>query len=335
MLLTGFVMLIFFTKLGLMEFQVRYLALFLLFSVIGSCEWLWMGSIHKNIELITVLMMLSLILLSMVMILLSFLSVIRHLICGNNLNWLLNLNLIYETMWFINLNAGRTQLVSFEESNNTGPIDVKMSGSVLEEKSSFKMLGLTFSPKSDWGSDIISIAKTVSKKLGALIFSMMFLSTEVALYIYKSTICPCMKYCCHVWVNDPSCYLELSDKLQNRICRTVGPSLAATLEPLPHRRNVTSLSLFYTYQFGRSSSELAQLVPLPYFRGRSTRYSDRFHDFSVIIPRSYKDPYDKSLFACTARLRNSLLIECFHLAYNLNSFKSRITYIYTYIYIYI
>ena len=26
-------------------------------------------------------------------------SVIRHLICGNNLNWLLNLNLIYETLW--------------------------------------------------------------------------------------------------------------------------------------------------------------------------------------------------------------------------------------------
>ena len=29
--------------------------------------------------------------------------------------------------------------------NNTGGIDAKMDGSVLEEKSSFKMLGLTFS----------------------------------------------------------------------------------------------------------------------------------------------------------------------------------------------
>ena len=56
---------------------------------------------------------------------------------------------------------------------------------------------------------------------------------------------------------------------------TVGPSLAASLEPLAHRRNVASLSLFYRYYFGRCSSELAQLVPLPYSRGRSTRYSDR------------------------------------------------------------
>ena len=56
-----------------------------------------------------------------------------------------------------------------------------MDRSVLEEKSSFKMLGLTFSCKSDWGSYIVSIAKTASKKIGALILSMKVLSPEVAL----------------------------------------------------------------------------------------------------------------------------------------------------------
>ena len=76
---------------------------------------------------------------------------------------------------------------------------MKMDGSVLEEKSSFKMLGLTFSSELDWGFYIISIAKTASKKIGALIRSMMFLSPEVVLYLYKFTICPCMEYCCHVW----------------------------------------------------------------------------------------------------------------------------------------
>ena len=85
-------------------------------------------------------------------------------------------------------NAGKTQLVLFDQSNNTGSIDVKMDGSVLEENSSFKILGLTFSSKLDWGSYIISITKTVSKKIGAFIGSMKFLSLEVALYLYKSTI---------------------------------------------------------------------------------------------------------------------------------------------------
>ena len=46
-----------------------------------------------------------------------------------------------------------------------------------------------------------------------------------------------MEYCCHVWAGAPSCYLELLDKLQKRICRTVGPSLAASLKPLAHRQD--------------------------------------------------------------------------------------------------
>ena len=114
---------------------------------------------------------------------------------------------------------------------------------------------------------IISIAKTASKKIGALIHSMKFLSPQVALCLYKSTIRPCMEYCCHVWAGAPSCYLELLDKLQKRICRTVGPSLAASLEPLAHRWNVASWSLFYRYYFGKCSSELAQLVALPFLEG--------------------------------------------------------------------
>ena len=115
--------------------------------------------------------------------------------------------------WLVDFNAGKTQLVLFDQSNNNGSIDVKMGGSILEENSSFKMLGLTFSSRLGWGSYIVSIAKTAFKKIGALIHSMKFLSREVALYLYKSTIHLCMEYCCHVWVGAPSCYLNLLDKL--------------------------------------------------------------------------------------------------------------------------
>ena len=121
---------------------------------------------------------------------------------------------------------------------------MKIDRSVLEEKSSFKILGLIFSSKLDWGSYIISIAKTASKKIGALIRSMKFLSSEAALYLYKTTIQSCMLYCCHVWTGAPSCFLELLDRLQKWICRIVGPSLAASLKPLAHCRSVASSSLF-------------------------------------------------------------------------------------------
>ena len=164
--------------------------------------------------------------------------------------------------------------------NNSGAIDVKMNGSVLEERWSFKMLGLTCSSKSDWGSYIISIA--------------------------------------------PNCYLKLLEKVQKQICRTIDPSLAAPFEPLAHCRNVASLSLSYRYYFCRCLSGLAQMVPLPFFQGSSTHYSDGLHDFSVTFPRCYKDVYVNIFFPRTARLWNSVPIECFCLTYDLSGFKFRI-----------
>ena len=103
--LAGFGMVVYFTNLGLGEFQVRYLALFLLFSVVDGCEWFWMESLHRSIQLVleflkgpllvlhfcncilmTFLMVLSVVLVSMLMILLFILGVIRHLICDGSLS---------------------------------------------------------------------------------------------------------------------------------------------------------------------------------------------------------------------------------------------------------
>ena len=117
-LLTGFGMLVYFTNLGLGEFRVRSLALFLLFSVVDGFEWFWIDSLHRSFLLVldflkgpflvlhfsccilmTFLMVLSLVLASMLMILLSILGVIRHLISGSSLSWLLNINLIFRALW--------------------------------------------------------------------------------------------------------------------------------------------------------------------------------------------------------------------------------------------
>ena len=123
---------------------------------------------------------------------------------------------------------------------------------------------------------------------------MKFLSPEIALYLYKSMIQPCVECFCHVWAGSLSCYLELLDKLK----KWIGPSLAASLELLAHHQNVSILSLFYMYYFGRCSSVLAELVPLPYSQERSTCCSDRLHDFSVTIPRCYCRFFLKSFYVC-------------------------------------
>ena len=80
----------------------------------------------------------------------------------------------WERKWLVDFNAGKTQLLSFNWSDNIGAIDVKIDGSDLEEKTIFKVMGLTFSSKLDWVSYIISTAKTASKKIGALTRSIKF-----------------------------------------------------------------------------------------------------------------------------------------------------------------
>ena len=65
-----------------------------------------------------------------------------------------------------------------------------------------------------------------------------------------------------------NCYTSYKSEYAGR---TVGRSVVASLEPLAHRRNVASLRLLYMYYFGRCSSELAQLAPLLFSCGRSTR----------------------------------------------------------------
>ena len=98
--------------------------------------------------------------------------------------------------WFVGFNGGKTQLVLLDQSNKSGAIDKKMDGSILEEKRSFKMLGLSLSSKLDWG--FISIAKTAPKQIGASTSSMKYISPKVAFYLNKSTtklLLPCLSWC--------------------------------------------------------------------------------------------------------------------------------------------
>ena len=89
--------------------------------------------------------------------------------------------------------------LELKDKTNNNYIAVKMVGSVLEEKSSLKILGLIFSSKFDWDSYIIFIARTASKKIGAFVCSMKFLSPKVALYLYKPTIRPWMEIFPNIW----------------------------------------------------------------------------------------------------------------------------------------
>ena len=76
----------------------------------------------------------------------------------------------WSNKWLVDFNAGKNELVLFDQSYTSGAIDAKMNGPVLDEES-FDMLRLSSFFTLDWGSCRVSIAKTASKKIEALIRS--------------------------------------------------------------------------------------------------------------------------------------------------------------------
>ena len=133
----------------------------------------------------------------------------------------------------------------FDRSNNTGAIYVKIDGSVLEENHLLRCWGWL-----DCALTLSLLVKLPPRKLDPwfILWSFFLL---MWLWIYINLPYSSMKYCCYVWAGAPSCNLELLDKSQKWICKSVGPSLAASLECLAHRWNDASLGLFYRYCFGK------------------------------------------------------------------------------------
>ena len=129
-----------------MEFQVRYLVLFPLFSIIGIFQWFWMGSLHKNIQLMLMFPKDPFLVHVIFNIAVYADYTTLYSKCDQASDLWQQLELASELesdlreskhwgrKWLVDFKAGKTQPVSFDRSNNTHAIDVKMDGSVLEEK---------------------------------------------------------------------------------------------------------------------------------------------------------------------------------------------------------
>ena len=122
---------------------------------------------------------------------------------------------------------------------------------------------------------------------------------------------------CIVLSGAPNWFLDIFIKLAKTVFRSVGATRAAFVEPLAHCRNAAILRLFDRYWFA------AEMVFLSYSRGKSTRYSDRLHDFSFTVHICLKDFYSNTFFPRISRLRYFSTVKCF-LSNDLNGFESRV-----------
>lgn len=226
--------------------------------------------------------------------------------------------------WMVTFNSTKTKLLSVNHAKNPFLPSISMNGTDLEESDCFRLLGITFSRDFSWRPYIEAIAKSASMKVGSLLRARNYLTPESILYLYKSTIRPCIEYCCHIWGGASSESLNLLDRIQRRVCNSIGESLSSKLDSLSHRRAVSSLCLFYKYFHGHCSSELSDLVPPIKAFSRTTRYSSNCHPFTVIRNESRKSFFQNSFFPRTSSLWNSLPLSVFPPNYNLQNFKCNV-----------
>ncbi|CAG9820609.1 unnamed protein product [Phaedon cochleariae] len=111
--------------------------------------------------------------------------------------------------------------------------------------------------------------------------------------IYKAQIRPVLEYCSHIWGSAPKHTLMLSDSIQRRAIRLVG-----------------DLSLFYRYFHGKCSSVISAIIPSLAIPIRRTRQAQSAHPFVVNLERCRTALYQDSFIHRTARLWNSLPVEC-------------------------
>ena len=133
--------------------------------------------------------------------------------------------------WLVNLRAGKTQFVSFDWSSSSCAFDVKMEGTVLQEKSFFfKCWG--YLSLLNWirALALSLLLKLLQRKFDSRFFLWIFFLLR--LLFVSSTTQACMEYCYLDWNGAPNCYL---DKLQQRVSRSAGPSLPASYEHLAHQ----------------------------------------------------------------------------------------------------
>ena len=148
---------------------------------------------------------------------LSTLSVIRHLNCGNYQNWLLNLNLIYETLW---AGAWSGFLISVMEKHNW----FNLTGLITLMLLMWKWMGLFLRKNHLLRLSLLLKLPTRTFEPWFILWSLLLLRLLcISIYLWFGRAWNTGD----VWAGAPSCYLEFLDKLQKQICRTFGPSLAA------------------------------------------------------------------------------------------------------------
>ena len=225
----------------------------------------------------------------------------------------------------VSFNASKTQFLHLSTRHNLpNNYPLFFDNTQLSPSSTLNILGLSLTQNLNWKLHISSLTKSASSRLGVLYRLRQFFSPAQLLSIYRGLVRPRMEYASHVWGG--STHTALLDRVEAKALRLISsPPHTDSLLPLKFRRNVASLSIFYRYFHADCSSELANCMPPPLPRPRCTRLSTHAHPYTVQTPYARVNQHLHSFIPHAGKLWNNLPSSVFPPAYDLNSFKRRVS----------
>nr|CAH7712390.1 unnamed protein product [Callosobruchus chinensis] len=145
------------------------------------------------------------------------------------------------------------------------------------------------------------------------------------LTLYKAQIRPSLEYCSYIWGAAAPTTLSILDAVQRRTIPLIGdPALTCHLQPLPHRRAVGDLSLFYRYSNGFCTSDLTSIIPPLSKPARCTRGTSSSYTKAVVLHTSRTERYDRTFIPRVSRAWNGLPGDVLDEPARVGLFKSRV-----------
>ena len=226
----------------------------------------------------------------------------------------------------VKFNPSKTQACIFSAKKRAFDLTPTFQNVSLPLCNHFNLLGITVTPKLNFGQQIEFMALTASKKLGILSKVRRYFTSAQLLRLYTAQVRSCMEYCSHLWDGSAKYQLEALNSVDRRARRIINDDLLTSnhLQPLEHRRMVASLSVFYRIHFGECSKALFELIEPSPFHHRSTRRRQAFHPYIVGTPKNRTKRFDKSFLTRTSKVWNELPASIFPESYSPQTFKSRV-----------
>lgn len=212
--------------------------------------------------------------------------------------------------WLMSLNKQKCKIMCFTRKQHISSHSYIIDDYPLSYASSYKYLGIHFTPNLSWSHHITTICAKASKSLGYLRRNLHSCPSHVRQLAYQTFVRPQLEFAASIWSPYQNYLINMLEAIQNRAARFISRNydynssiteikLCLSLQLLSTRRDISLLCLFHKYVYSNK--------PFPFQLDKPCVTSRRLHN-NLSFTRLYgsTDAFNSSALPRVIRLWNDL-----------------------------